>query len=286
MTGEAAEARVIHSLKERTDPTPCDVATGHAHPRLRPYVVGYSGFWAPAGPSVRRRLLPLSLTTLIFDISSPQSGVVTGPRAGSVVEQTEWSYGVSVGLTPAGVEALLGMRCKELIDARTPLTDLLGDRAVQLTSILAEAPDWPTRFALLDEHLSAWIARDEPHSPITRAWRLLHVTSSRLPIGQLAAELGVSRRYLELGFQRTIGLTPKTVARIARFQRALTALATPTATLQSAVACGFADQPHLNREARALTGLAPTELFASVQDKTRSADYVRRPWHSMERPRL
>ena len=50
------------------------------------------------------------------------------------------------------------------------------------------------------------------------------------------------------------------MARIARFQHALCTLSRPSATLGMAVDCGYADQSHLSREIREMTGMTPREL--------------------------
>jgi AraC-like DNA-binding protein len=84
-------------------------------------------------------------------------------------------------------------------------------------------------------------------------------------IGRLAEDIGVSRRYLEIGFRRQFGVTPKTVARVARFQHTVHVLSSPSATFGAAVACGYADQSHFNREFRSMAGVTPTELFAFLQ---------------------
>jgi len=60
-------------------------------------------------------------------------------------------------------------------------------------------------------------------------------------------------------------LGPKAVARILRFQRALRLLSEGRALADVAYYCGFADQPHLNREFRALAGGTPREV-TFVQD--------------------
>jgi AraC-like DNA-binding protein len=96
-------------------------------------------------------------------------------------------------------------------------------------------------------------------------WQRLQAAGGRITIGALAAELGVGRRRLETGFVREIGLTPKTVARIARFQDAVQVIAAPSGTFCAAAACGYADQPHFNREIRAMAGITPSELRAFVQ---------------------
>jgi AraC-like DNA-binding protein len=60
-------------------------------------------------------------------------------------------------------------------------------------------------------------------------------------------------------FHRAVGLTPKVYGRVRRFQRALdsAALARERGWCGVALASGFCDQPHLNREFRAFAGLAP-----------------------------
>jgi AraC-like DNA-binding protein len=153
-----------------------------------------------------------------------------------------------------------------LTGATAGLDDLLGRRAAELVERLDAAPGWQARFAVLDALLARWLRPDpRPDVPATRAWNRIQDVSGRLPVGALAAELGVSRRRLETGFRREFGLTPKTVARVARFQRAAGLLGAPSGTFAAAAACGYADQPHFNREVRALAGITPTELRAFLQ---------------------
>lgn len=79
-----------------------------------------------------------------------------------------------------------------------------------------------------------------------------------------------------------MSLTPKALGRVVRFQRAVDLLkASPTRSLAHLAALtGYADQPHLNREFRAMTGMSPTGWMAAedlpfVQD----ADHVEgAPW--------
>jgi AraC-like DNA-binding protein len=57
-------------------------------------------------------------------------------------------------------------------------------------------------------------------------------------------------------------LGPKTVARILRLQRASLIMTQPSPPPAAEIAhrCGYADQAHLNRDFRALTGITPTEF--------------------------
>lgn len=89
-------------------------------------------------------------------------------------------------------------------------------------------------------------------------------------IGSLAAQAGLSRRQLERRFDRWVGLEPKLLCRILRFQRVFRAVARePRARwVEIAVECGYYDQPHLIREFRAFAGMNPPAFFAQLSEFT------------------
>ena len=97
-------------------------------------------------------------------------------------------------------------------------------------------------------------------------------SGGRVAIAGLARELGWSHRRLIARFRDQVGLAPKRVSRIVRFERTLQAIAAePGGQLaRVAAACGFADQAHLAREVADLASLTPTQLrdevVNSVQD--------------------
>ncbi|GIG95063.1 AraC family transcriptional regulator [Plantactinospora mayteni] len=261
----------IHSIPAQPQSAPCETIGWLPHPRLRRWVFGYAGFRAGALTRIPHRLLPLNHATLLIDFTDPYA-LVTGARSTpTLAGHTDWAYGVSVGLTPAGVSALFGVPMPELAETAARLSDVRGRGVAGLAERLGAAPDWPTRFALLDTVLTSWAAdtvadRQSDGGLVAAAWWRLSHSPERLRIGALADRLGVSRRYLELGFRRQIGLSPATVARTARFQRAVGSLLHGTDLAGTAADTGYADQPHFTREVRALSGLTPTELCAFLQD--------------------
>ena len=60
----------------------------------------------------------------------------------------------------------------------------------------------------------------------------------------------------------TFGYGPKTLQRILRFQRAVRLIGGGRPLGEVAATCGFADQAHLTREVRALSGRPPSVLAA------------------------
>ncbi|MDN3356923.1 helix-turn-helix domain-containing protein [Actinomadura sp. DC4] len=250
---------------------------------LRAHVLGYAGLQVEADRPLRGRLLPTGGITLYIDFitsarlvaSAPApadrplkvlTSHVTGLWDGPVLfEQQSRHYGMAVELTPLGAHALFKVPMRELVNIIVDLADLLGRRGEHLAERLGQAPDWPARFALLDRLLFVWLsAGPEPAPAVERGWRLLRAASGSVSVARLAEEVGVTRRYLELGFSEQIGLPPKSMARIVRFQRAVRLLTDPQAGSLAWIAdtCGYADQAHFSRDFKGLAGCTPTEFRA------------------------
>jgi transcriptional regulator GlxA family with amidase domain len=77
----------------------------------------------------------------------------------------------------------------------------------------------------------------------------------------VAHDVAWSRRHLARQFRHELGLTPKTMARIVRFDHAhrLAVGSDPLSWAQIAVLAGYADQAHLGREWREFTGRSPAQ---------------------------
>ena len=102
-----------------------------------------------------------------------------------------------------------------------------------------------------------------PDSAVQTAARLLADPSARLPA--VTDRLGISERHLRRRFHESVGYGPKTLQRVLRLRRFLDVAASGPPDLAGlAAAAGFADQAHLTRECRELTGAMPTVLSRLV----------------------
>jgi len=112
------------------------------------------------------------------------------------------ALGVQVDLSPLGARRLLGIPMHELANRAVPLEDLLGREARSLVERLAEAPGWPERFAILDAALARRVEDAPAVSPeIDWAWRRLVASAGAVPVGELGARLGWSRKRLVARFR-------------------------------------------------------------------------------------
>jgi AraC-like DNA-binding protein len=184
----------------------------------------------------------------------------------AITEEGAISHGLQIDLSPLGAHMLLGVSMGDLSELIVPFEDVIDAPVSTLVEQLFLAASWETRFQLLDAFILARIGEARPPSPdVAWAWRRLSETGGRLPINSLAAELGCSRRHLASRFREQIGPTPKTVARILRFRRAMQMLAGDDGRHVSEIAvdCGYYDQAHFNRDFRELAGTTPSTFFGS-----------------------
>lgn len=261
-------------------------------PTLRPLIDAYIGYRV-SGPRGLHRGLPSRHLTLIASIGEPIDVVTqTDPRQGpdryrfvvgglqagpALIATPELQEGVAIELTPLGCRALLGMPAAELWDLSVEAGDVMGSAADELWERLHLAADWPSRFAACDDVFCRLVSLGHASAPaqVARAWELLAASGGTLGVGEVADRVGWSRRHLAARFTGEFGLPPKLAARIVRFERATTMLRSPVrpALAEVAAACGYYDQPHLNRDFVELAGCPPGEWLAaevpSFQDPER-----------------
>ena len=173
---------------------------------------------------------------------------------------------IDLELTPLGAWSVLGLPLSELERQTLRLEDAFGPAGHKLVNDLRTAPDWDTRFDLTERFLLER-AQAGPRPTPAVAWalqRLWH-TDGRERVENLAAHLGCSRRYLHARFREQVGLAPKTVARLIRFVAVRRRIErAPARWADIAYECGYADQPHLNRDFRELAGTTPTDFVTRL----------------------
>ncbi len=255
-----------------------EICTGSPVAALRPWITSYQGYAECAPGLLRRRHLPSNDVVLIIGFEQPlqfTSGdgrLQAAPRTsflGALADTyvvSEWSgvsAGIEVDLTPPGARMLLGRPMHELAGDVIALEDLFGPAAPLLAERLESQTDWARRFEILDDLFLRQFARSTlPSAGIRYAWEQIVSRHGDLEVGALAAEVGWSRRHLAERFREEVGLTPKTMARVVRFNRALSMIQGRDAPRWSAVAAeaGYYDQAHLVRDFRQFTGYPPTEF--------------------------
>jgi len=277
--------------------------TGRATGVVRRYEPhSFSGF----PPGVHRGL-PSGALTFRFSLDEPTDiismpdpsqspgsffGFVGGLHSRpAMVAHSGWGRGFGVDVSPLVSRQLFGVPAGSLACVVVDLADLMGlQLACELYERLHAAANWPERFGVVDHVLGRVLSsRDEVRLPaeVVEAWRCTVASRGRTTVEKLAAHVGWSRRHLASRFKVEVGLSPKALIRVVRFEHACELLlsAEPRSLAEVAADAGYYDQPHLAREWSDLAGCSPTawlaeefhdpprldEEFPFVQDRGRLA---------------
>jgi AraC-like DNA-binding protein len=252
-------------------------ATRVPHESLRHLVARYVGYTQHNVTLDVHRGLPSRYLTLVISLDRPirisgmpapsgRQALVGGLHTSPVlIAQDRFQSGIQVGLNPLGARALLGVSAAELSGYVVDLEDLGSPRFETLTPRLAEAPDWPARFAILDDVLASAVAEAAGPAPeVGWAWRRMIGAGGKVRVASLAGEVGWSRRHFGEKFRAEVGISPKQAARVLRFERAGSVLRQggPIDLSALALGCGYYDQAHLTNEWRTLAGCSPGTWIA------------------------
>ncbi len=253
-------------------------------PRLKSAVLGdYQGWMECGNVPVLRRHLPNVMVPVIFNIGPLWQVTSPALENGQVVTidsflagmhdrfATSYSDGNSfclqINFTPLGAYRLFGLPMAELANTIVDFAELLGKDAKILLARLRDRDDWAQRFTILEDFLlRRFFDGVEGRREIAWALRQLEMSDGAVAIGDLADEIGWSRKRLIQMFRRETGLPPKGVGRIYRLNRMLALLGQSErpSLAELASESGYYDQAHFNRDFRDFAGLAPREYLAEI----------------------
>ena len=175
---------------------------------------------------------------------------------------------VTARLRLGAPEVVLGVPASALAGRIVALEDLWGAAATRrLLDRLAGAGDMVNMAAILESAIAERFAiADGRRAPARLALDAAErLTNTRVNI--VASQLGVSERHLRRVFRETVGVSPKTFAKLARFRRALRAAREDGhgGWASIAAATGYYDQAHLIAEFRAIAGVTPRAFLSELR---------------------
>jgi AraC-like DNA-binding protein len=263
-----------------------DMAVRSPAARLRPYVHGdYVGYTEWSRTTSGRREFPGPFVVMVIEFGPPISifeaadrgrcsshrgGFVSGlSDAFALCEHDGFQQGIQVNLNAIGARLLYGIPMSELSGRIVSVRDVLPARHRTLGERLQDLADWNERFDLLDGTLADCLTEArEKTSVVSWAVRRIEETGGVLELRGLARELGYSQKHVIAMFRDQVGIPPKLLARIIRFNRLLQHLRHSGGGTWADLAqeFGYYDQAHLVRDVRQFTGITPTEMRPMVTD--------------------
>jgi len=258
------------------------IASDAPHASLHGIVRGaYCGWTEFAKHPVPRREVASTIVPLIINFG-PRYRLTSGPASSDTattapvhrhsfvagvydtwvtVESAQHSCALQVNLTPLGAHLVLQRPMHELTGCTYEVDDVLGGTGRVLAEQLGNLTTWPERFVVVEQFLRARVER-ATRAPAAVQWAWQHLCAQRgnVPITALTRDTGYSAKRLIAAFREHVGLPPKQVARLLRFEHLVACLEDPSRVTWStrALDSGYFDQAHMTRDFAAFAGCTPT----------------------------
>jgi AraC-like DNA-binding protein len=177
---------------------------------------------------------------------------------------------VGVRFHPGAASAWLGRPLGEIANVRVPLAEFWGDDAKRVLDRAAAGRNAKQMAEELETVLVGRLANvgiADPQIAFLRRAAGDNCTPAGLRLDELAAHVGMSERTLRRRSMDAFGYGFKTLDRVLRFQRffRLASRAENQNLAEMAARAGYADQAHLTREVRRMSGITASELVAQAQ---------------------
>ena len=195
---------------------------------------------------------------MVYDDAPPH---VAGPDA-----TTRWTtlhegtVITGIRLRPGAVRMILGCDARAIVNGGALLSDL-APGAARLHLRLLTADRLSQRHALLEDWVRRALAPAASGDRAVIAACRLIAADPRIPLGTIARQFTWTARTMHRQFRAACGYGPKHLQRIMRIQAAIRAAhdAAPVRLADVAAAAGYADQAHMSRDFRDITGFSPRE---------------------------
>ena len=243
------------------------------HPALRRDIRTLTGWYERSDAPLRRSELPGGRVVLVVSFgprmdvdgrtfTSFAAGLYDAP---ALTEHDGLGHGIQSYMTPLGARRFFGMPMSEITGQTVELEDLIGPvagrtlrsgsprrptgpRGSTCSSARSPSAYWPRR---------RW--RPSSSGRGTGCWR----ATARRRSASSRPSFGWSRRHFAVRFRDELGMPPKALARLLRFERAVKRLRAGDELADLALEAGYYDQAHFNRDFRAFAGITPTEYLAA-----------------------
>ena len=249
-------------------------------PLLKPYV---KCFWTLEGgtgiDATAHRLFADALPNLVFHYQNsfysdncqsqklPQV-TLAGHNTNIQDMYVNGTYGIfGVCVYPWVISEVWGLNARLVQNQELDLSEVLGLEGYTLGQEILDCPNNLERTNRFQRYLLQKLSKVKLHqSRAQNGIQLLVNSGGNMDLGHLAHTMACSIRTLERAFKKELGMSPKTFARILRFQNSLKLYeqGMVQSLTQLAYSAGYYDQPHFIKEFRLFSGMPPKHYFKKL----------------------
>ena len=175
-------------------------------------------------------------------------------------------HSLDVLFRPLGMYRLFGVPISPLTGGGAEGHAVFGPQVSSLYQRLGNAQSFADQVNLLDRFFLHRLQQTRPLDPTARA--IHRLASGRCNVGDAARMTGISERQFGRRSLEWAGISPKALARISRFQRAIHEYRSRhEGWTDIAYKVGYYDQMHMVRDFHDLGGGTPTQVMKEISDE-------------------
>ena len=178
---------------------------------------------------------------------------------------------IGIRFHPGGTLPFLRVPMHEVTDQVVELGSVSSSIERDLLSVTSESPVLAEKITAIERFLTTSLAKSKYDSWLMNVAARIVDSRGLIAVDDLAGDAGISSRQLERRFLREVGVGPKLLGRIIRFQHVFRAVEQSNiAWAEIAIECGYYDQAHLIRDFGRFAQQTPAVLFSNPSALTES----------------
>jgi AraC-like DNA-binding protein len=253
------------------------------HPDLASIVDCYWSLEVPASNNPeKQRILPDGQIEMAFilgdDIkryTSEDGPFIIQPRAMILgqttkpfyIEPTGHVYTFAIRFYPLGFTHFVAGGIKNLANKETPIASLFGqEKSLELEQEIIQATNVNGRIKIIEDFLVTELNNQSTIDNIIKSTvDTLLSTKGSVSVNTILADDLSKRRQLERNFAKNIGMSPKQLAKVIRFQASLKMLLNRDEKSLTGIAheCNYYDQAHFTKDFKEFTGVNPKDFLSN-----------------------
>ena len=224
------------------------------------------------------KILPTGTIELIINLGSPTNILSEKDHSITRVSKDYWICGmhnefiinapiaethmIGVSFKPFGAASFFNMPISEFTNSLVDLDLIWGNEIKTLKDSLLSVATVDERIRIVCAFLEKKFRPEESRS-LLMSEMTAFVRNSSGRITDLYDKCGFSKKHLTHLFKQNVGVTPKGMSRIFRFNRLLLEIdpEVPINWASLAIECDYFDQAHFIKDFKAFTGLSPIEYL-------------------------